>query len=49
MEEYSVYFMICIPLSLPSFVIIFEAIKKKMLKSVFSQQVALIFLLNGRD
>ena len=48
MDKYFVYFMTCTPLSLPSFVLVFKAIKKKLLSSVFNQQISLMFLLNGR-
>ena len=48
MEKYFVYLMTCTPLSLPSFVLVYKAIKKKLLNSVFNQQISLMFLLNGK-
>ena len=48
MEKYSLYYIVSVPLCLPSFFIVFRVIKNKFLKSVFNQQITLLLLLNGK-
>ena len=48
MERYFYYYLACVPLCIPSFLIVFKVVKRKLLESVFNQQIVLMILLNGK-
>ena len=48
MERYFYYYLACVPLCIPSFLIVFKVVKRKLLESVFNQQIILMILLNGK-